>query len=245
MESKIKYLIILLAIVLLIPTPIGAVEVLKPAEFNQTYVVIQTCASCTYVNVTISNINGIIVANQAMTNNGSGVWTFNLTPTTLSRHDVTGLGDLDGSDTSFATFFEVTPSGKVPSTGDSLLYVLFSIILFAIIFALSFFVFAMPSKNPKDERGFETEVIKIKYIRIIFIVFIYVLTILLLNFLTGLAVNFSSLTLFAGILGFLFEIMMRLSWAFTVIMIAWIVVMLIHDSNLNKQLKKIMNLRLY
>ena len=222
----------------------GAVEILKPAKINQSYTILQTCASCTYVNVTVSNGNGIVIANGEMTNNGSGVWTYNMTPTIISRHDVTGQGDVDGTATSFATYFEVTPSGKVVSTGDSILYALFSLILFFVIFTLSFFVFTMPKANDRDGDGFETKIVKIKYFRVIFIALIYPLTILLLNFLNSLAINFSALSMFSGVLGFLFETMLRLAWPFTVIMFAWIIVMLIHDTNLKKQLKKIENLRI-
>ena len=142
-------------------TSISAVDILKPATLNQSYTIIQTCASCTFVNVTISNVNGIVFANQNMTNNGSGVWTFNMTPIIMSRHDVNGLGDLEGTDTSFATFFEVTPSGKTASTGESILYVLFSSFLFVVIYIISFVVFTMPSGNERDERGEEFKIVKV------------------------------------------------------------------------------------
>ncbi len=229
------YLFSWLMLCLLI-TNIAAVDILKPAKVNTNYTVLQTCASCTFVNVTISNVNGIIISDQAMTDSGSGVWSFDITPTVVSRHDVNGLGDLNGVDTSFATFFDVTPSGKIVSTGDSILYAIFTLILFFVIFLLSFLIFSMPSKNDKDDVGFETGILKIKYVRVFFIALLYPLVILLLNFLNGLAVNFTALSLFSGILGFLFESLLRFSWPFTIIMIAWIIIMLIHDSNVKKRL---------
>jgi len=238
MAFKIKSFLFILILCFLI-TNVSAVDILKPANFNQSYTIIQTCASCTFVNVTISNVNGIIFSNEEMIDNGSGIWIFDMTPTVMSRHDVDGSGDINNVITSFATFFEVTPSGKVASTGDSIFYSVTSLILFGFICMLYFFIFTMPSTNEKDNGGFETKIIKVKYFRVAFIVITYGLTILLLNFLTGLAVNFSALSMFAGILGFLFETMLRLAWAFTVIMIAWIVVMLVHDTNLKKHLKSI------
>lgn len=240
-----KFLFIAFVSLLLINNVMASVDILKPASVNQSYAILQTCSSCTSVNITISNVEGIVTSNQEMVDNGSGVWVYDITPSVISRHDVTGEGDLDGVSTSFTTYFEVTPSGKISSTGDSVLYSLFSLILFGIIFLLTFFIFTMPSGNEKDERGFENKVIKVKYFRIFFIALTYSLIILLLNFLNGLAVNFSALSLFAGILGFGFEIMLRLAWPFTVIMIAWIIVMLVHDTNLGKQLKKFENMRLF
>jgi len=232
-----KYTIILLLVVITL-TSVSALDILKPAEVNKSYTILQTCASCSYVNVTVSNVNGIILSNQPMTDNGSGVWIQNITPTIISRHDVTGIGDKDGTNTSFATYFMVTPSGKIASTGDSILYALFSIILFGILSILSFFIIAIPSGNERDDSGFETKVVRIKYVRVILIFLLYPTVVLLLNFLNGLAVNFTALTMFAGTLGFLFEILLRISWPFTLIIIAWIVIMLIHDTNINRQLNK-------
>lgn len=220
-------------------------DILKPATFNKSYTILQTCATCTFVEITVSSVEGIIVSNQQMTNNGSGVWNYSLTPTLMSRHDVTGQGDLGGINTSFATFFEVSPSGKIVSTGDSILYALFSLFLFGIIFLLVFFVFIMPSSNDRDERGFENKIIKWKYFRIILIALTYAFTILLLNFLNGLAVNFSALTMFAGLLGFAFEVMLSLAWVFTLLLVLWIFFMLVHDTNVNKQLKKLTKARLF
>ncbi len=244
-RRKIEKFLLIFILGLLITSVSASIEILKPAKFNESYTILQTCASCNFVFITVSSVDGIIVSNKPMINNGSGVWTFNITPIIISRHDVNGLGDLDGTNTSFATFFEVSPSGKVVSTGDSILYALFSIILFGIIFTLSFFIFTMPSKNERDpEGGFETKIIRKKYFRMIFIALLWPLIILLLNLLNTLAINFTALSQFAGILGFFYDIMLRLAWPFTVIIIAWIIVMGIHDTNVNKQLKKITNFRI-
>ena len=227
---------------IIVASPVFATDILKPARVNQSYTILQTCATCTYVNITVSNVEGIIISNQEMTDNGSGVWTYEITPTILSRHDVTGSGDKDGTGQSFVTYFEVTGSGQTASTGDSILYTLFSLILFGFIIILSFFIIAIPSSNEKDDRGFETKIIRIKYVRVVLIFFLYPATILLLNFLNGLATNFVGLTMFAGILGFLFETLLRVAWPFTVIIIAWIIIMLIHDTNVWKQIDKCINL---
>ena len=237
MKKEVIYLFALFVLSLLI-TNVLAVDILKPAKVNANYTIMQTCASCTYVNVTISNVDGIVISDQSMINNGSGVWIYDITPTVVSRHDVAGQGDLNGVDTSFATFFDVTPSGKILSEGDSRMYTLFTMILFGAILIISFFVFTMPSKNERDEEGFETGILKIKYVRVFFIALIYPLIILLLNFLNGLAVNFTALSLFSGILGFLFETLLRLSWPFTIIIFGWIIFMLVHDTNVKKQLDR-------
>ncbi len=244
MEIKLKNIFFGLILLLLISN-VSAVSILKPAQLNQTYTIIQTCASCSFVIVTVSNVDGLLIANQQMTDNGSGVWIFEITPSLTTRHDVTGLGDINSVNTSFATFFEVTPSGRISTTGDSILYALFSIIFFSIILILVFFAFAMPNRNETDVDGEETKIIKIKYIRFVLMFLIYPMIILLLNFLNALANNFTALEMFSGIFGFLFLIMLSNAWIYTLIMLAWLIVMAIHDTNLNRQLKKMQNLDLF
>lgn len=238
MNKNIKAIFSLL-LLLIVVTNVSALEIMKPATLDQEYTIFQTCASCTYVNITVSNSEGIIISNKPMTYNGSANWIYAITPTVASRHDVTGVGDKSGTDTGFATYFEVTPSGKVASTGDAILYSIFTIISFGWICLLSFFILTMPSSNERDDAGFEGKIVKLKYLRVFLIFLLYPSITLLLNFLTGLATNFTALSMFSGILGFLFEIMMRLSWPFTVLIIAWIIVMLVHDTNVNKQIDKL------
>ncbi len=228
-------------ILLLLIVNVSAADILKPAKLNDTYTIIQTCASCTTVNITVSNVNGILFSNQNMSNNGSGVWIYDIVPNITSRHDIAGIGDLDGVDTSFVTFFEVTPSGKVATTGDSILYVLFTFVFFSIIVVLAFFIFIMPNQNERNESGEETKIIRLKYIRFGLMFLIYPLTILLLNFLLGLSNTFTALLMFSGIFSFLFMTMLSLSWVYTIVMILWLVFMAIHDTNISRHIKKLNN----
>lgn len=217
------------------------IELIQTCTINGTF-----CDSCNITSIDYPNGTRIISDIEMTKRNGDFNYTLTDNYTTvLGNYKVNGYCDY-GSDVkkAWVYYFEVTPTGKTASTGDSILYSLFSIILFGIIFTLSFFVFTMPTRNERDEQGFEFKIIRLKYIRVFFIVLIWGLIILLLNFLNGLAVNFSTLTFFAGILGFLFEVMLRLTWPFVVIMILWVIFMGIHDSNLKKQLKKFENMRL-
>ena len=123
MKSKI---LITLFMLLLLVGSVSALEVLKPAKLNDPYTILQTCASCSYVNITISNKGGILENNIPMVSDGSGVWAYNITPLVVGRHDVTGIGDLSGVDTSFATYFPVTSSGLLGTLGFYFLILILS-----------------------------------------------------------------------------------------------------------------------
>jgi len=132
MKNKLSILLLTFTLILaLLPLSLGAVETLKPAKLNQEYIVTQSCADATYLNISISNLNGLIGTNLGMIQNGS-IWTYNFTPTSLGRYDVAGISD--GCDKTFATYFEVTPSGFTGTLG---FYIIF-IVIIAGMFILGF-----------------------------------------------------------------------------------------------------------
>jgi len=87
----------------------------------------QTCASCSYVNITITHKNETIISNVGMSDNGAS-WTYSFCDTnSLGRYDIQGFGDLEGTDTGFTVFwFNVTPSGLDLSIGFYIILIILS-----------------------------------------------------------------------------------------------------------------------
>lgn len=134
--------------------------------------------------------------------------------------------------------FEVTPSGNPsPTSGESILYFVFVTVLFGIFLLTIYFICVLPSGN-YNENGVTVGINPLKYLRIFLIAMSYPMLIIILNLLNGLAVNFVSLTIFSGIIGFIFEILLRTAWIFTIVIILWILYLLIKDSNFKKMMKK-------
>jgi len=129
-----KKLLLTLFIGMFLISCVSALNELQPAKLNENYIIKQTCATCSYVNISVSNIDGFVLNNVEMSNNGSGVWTYNYIPLNVGRYDVIGKGDLSGTDTSFATSFEVTGSGFVDTLGFYILILILSlgIVMFGI-----------------------------------------------------------------------------------------------------------------
>ena len=239
MVKKVFIVFIILILGMLLISSTTALEDLGEFDLNQCVRIPQTCASCSFVNIsTISIPNSTAaVSNASMTNIGNGEWQFEFCDTSIrGRYDVRGQGDLDGNLTSFATFFHI---GKTSSTGESLLYIIFIVILFLLLLLLLYLIAILPSSNEKDDQGTPIRITFLKYMRIGLIAITYGVIIIILNLLNGLAVQFTSLTIFAGTIGFLFEIMLRMAWIFTLIMVLWIFYLLIHDSNIMRNIKKL------
>lgn len=107
-----KYSVVLVFLMTLVFVTAGSsIGQRQDGQLDVEYIISQPCASCTFINISVFTKDGIILDNVPMVNNGT-TWTYNFTPTTSLRHDVNGLGDKDGTNDSFAFWFDVTLSGQ-------------------------------------------------------------------------------------------------------------------------------------
>lgn len=191
-------------------------------------------SSVTYPNQTT------LFLNKEMTKNAL---TFNYTfcLTGLTGNYLYDYFDAEGN--TYINDFPVTPSGKVSSIPEAILYFLLTIIMFLVTIVVFYFILTLPYQNTRNEDGQVVEVTKLKYLKVFLITILYPIIIVTLNLMNGIAVNFMSLTIFTGIIGFFFETLLRLAWMWTVVMALWIIFLLIRDTNYKKILKQY-NLRI-
>ena len=238
-----KKILLLSLMILLMGNVLGAVETLGIFQQGTNVELLQSGANFSFCNITsVRDPDSYsLIENVQMTKDGNEYnYTLNSSYTAkIGNYIVNGFCSNGTTEIVWAYDLKVTPSGKESSTGESILYFLFTILVFGFLVLLFYFSFATPHKNEKDDRGRTLKIIKLKYLRVFFISLIYPTIIVLLNLLNGLAVNFTTLTIFSGTLGFLFEMMLRLAWIWTLIIIAWIVVYAIQDTNAKKMMRKI------
>ena len=137
----------------------------------------------------------------------------------------------------YTNYFEVTTTGKSLSTSESILYFILVFVMLGLCTMLLYFIIILPYENERDEEGKVMVIVKLKYLKVLFIALMYPLLVMLLNLMNGLAVNFTSLSIFAGQIGFLEEMMIRLVWPFFVIITIWIIYLLVRDTNFKKLMK--------
>jgi len=249
---KNKILLTLLILTILVIPLISAIEECKESEgcigsfpriANVT--IYQTCNNCTYCNFTrirddLDNV--LIPIAEGVKNNTDFIYTIN--NKNFSDNEITkykyNYNCGNGVEKKTGTlWFMITPTGTILGTGEAIIYVFLTLIFFGLIVLLFYFIVIMPQENETNSRGNVIRIIKMKYLRILFISILYPLIIILLNLMNGLATNFATLSMFAGILGFLFEVMLRGAWVFTVIMILWLIYIGIKDFNFNKVMRKL------
>lgn len=213
-------------------------------EQDREVILIQLCANCTFNNITsvISSNSTELITNVVMTRDGTNYNYTLLSNNTnvLGSYNVNGFGDPNGVNEVWAYTFDVTKNGTVLETSESLIFILLTLAFF-VFFLLSFyFALATPYSNEANNQGMVIKVTKLKYVKLFFIMLSYILFIVFLNSLIGISDNFVSLTLFAGIIGFLFQILNFLAWPFGIFIIILSFFEVIRDANLQGNIKLLM-----
>ena len=126
---------------IVLPLVNAQVESLGTFKQNTCVNIVQTCANCTFTNISISDSDStVLLSNTAMTQSGTR-YTYQFCSTsTLGDYTVNGLSDVDGVNTVWAYGFLVTPSG------DSTNLIWF--IAIALAFAVGLMIFGFNKEDP-------------------------------------------------------------------------------------------------
>ena len=128
-----KIILTIILGIFLISLASSSLDSLGTYKQNDCMNISQTCASCSYVNISSvsRNNNSNLISNVEMTDFGNGEWRYEFCNTSATgRYDIKGIGDVLGVDSSFAVYFDVTHSGGSLDEGAS------GILIMAIVFML-------------------------------------------------------------------------------------------------------------
>ncbi len=143
-----KYGILFLMLILMAGLVSSEVNDYSPVKQNECVTLKQVCASCSFVNVSLTYPNSTLaLSNIPMVDSGGALWTYEFCNTTeLGRYDINGVGDLEGVNTGFdVLYFIVSPSGSVLDSASST--TLFGSLLVMLILSVIFIIMAMKTES--------------------------------------------------------------------------------------------------
>jgi hypothetical protein len=109
---------------------------------NECINLIQTCANCTYVNISsvLYPNTTLIISDKEMTQLGTYFYYNFCNTTELETYQVTGVGNPDGINTVWNYDFTITPNGReTPSNGITLFFIIIFIITCAFVCFISLY----------------------------------------------------------------------------------------------------------
>jgi len=135
MYKKKLFSLLLIVLVSMTFSAAQSINQRQDAQVGEEYIISQPCATCSYINISVFTKDGIILSNVPMINNGT-TWTYTTVLNDSLRHDVNGIGDINGLNDSFAFWFDVTLSGQQASSviiaADIFLIFLIGLLMFVL-----------------------------------------------------------------------------------------------------------------
>ena len=143
----------------------------------------------------------------------------------------------DGSVTQLIDFsFDVTPTGKVLTTGDSILTTVLTVGVFFMFLFTFWGGLVLPFKNKRNDASEIIEIEKLKYFKIVLLTLSYTLLVWLSNLLFTLSISFSLLSQMTGFFQMTFEILLAFSYVVFVVTIIFMFVLGWRDLKLRELL---------
>lgn len=134
--------------------------------------------------------------------------------------------------------FQITKLGIELDTPESLLYILLTIAVLGLFLLSLYFTIITPYSNKTDEKGAVIKITKLKYVKLGLILVSYVLFVWVLNVLIGVSDNFVSLTMYYGLVSFLFLTLNYLALPFAIFMLVLSGYEIVKDVNIYKIIEK-------
>lgn len=163
-----KYFIIILALFLVLPLLSSVEQSLGVFELGECLTLKQTCANCTFVNISsISYPNSTQAMSEGVMTQTGTVYNKTFCSTlALGEYIVNGHGDIDGIDTTWTYNFIIAPAYAI-STGISVFYIGILVVLCFLFILCIIGIGALPNQDPIDSEGKIMSINNLKYFRYI------------------------------------------------------------------------------
>jgi len=239
---KIKSMIIMSVFILFL-IPFASSEVMTLGIFKQNTCVdlLQTCANCTYVNIT-----NVVYPNSSSTVIGEAMSTlddtrFNYTfcsTEAIGKYIVNGFADVDGLKTIFAYDFDINYSGDRLSTSQGLLYVIFLIISLGVFLLTLYGSIKIKWKHTRNEDGKIIGLNELKYVKLVLITVTYLLSIWISFLIMGVSRNYLYIDAVTNLFNVVFWVLISGFFPIFVVTLAVFVINFVNDKKIHKALMR-------
>lgn len=220
---------------------LGVFQSGKDIELKQTCVINGTfCDRCNISSVDLPN-GTIALQNLEMTKRDSD-FNFTIANTSLEdlgRYRVNGFCDF-GSDVrkTWVYVFDVTATGNILSTGESIIYVIF---LVAIIFTFMIALFGavkIPFRNRKDPLGNIIDTNNMKFLKIFLIAICYALLMFIFGVTRSILANYLFLNGAFKVFNWLFYLMLAFVWPLIVLSFLFTLLLVLDNRKIQNALER-------
>lgn len=176
----------------------------------------QTCPTCTFINITVSDPDSIIVFNNTAMNFSNSIFTFDGNSTISSKLGIYFVQGISNLDNPFKSCYIVTNIATELTIQESIIYIILTISVF-LMFLLCFWGgVGLPARNRRNELGRVISVEIMKYPKLGCMFLSYAFFTWFINILLTISVNFVTLSQYEGFFTMIFNFLLAGLYAFFV-----------------------------
>jgi hypothetical protein len=222
--------------------PVITAEVMTLGVFKQNECVElkQTCSNCSYITITslLSPLSNNLFTLANMTKQGTDYnYTFCNT-TWLGQYIVNGYGDVDGVITIWAYDFQVTASGNILDTAESIIYIIFLVGLSFVFLLFLYGSIVIPYRNNRGNDGKIVSINDVKYFKVVCIVFSYLSLMALFGVMRQISANYLFLNGVYKIFQWMYWFMLSFTFPTMVVSVILALVLFFQDKKIKKALTR-------
>ena len=239
MENKTKKILLTLILgIFFLSFASAQIQSLGVFKVGDDINLIQTCDNCTFNNITsvLYPNSSVAISNVQMTKDGTFYnYTFSDT-NTIGTYIVNGFGDLDGIDTVWNYIFEITPNGQNFTTGKSISYIGFIVILLFTFFLTIYGASKIRWEHLKSDEGKILTINNFRYVKVL----LFTISYFELMFLFGLSYKFFSeanIEGFTEFFNFVYQLFLNLMYPLMIFLIIAVFVIWINNKKLQEKIK--------
>jgi len=229
--------VVLFAVLFLTVMVSGARDTLGEFEQGRCVELKQTCADCTFNNITqVVSPNSTTLLNQViMTKTGTEYNRSFCDTDDLGIYRVDGFGDPNNKNTIWTYDFKITPTGKSLSEATAIIYiVLFAIFIFLFV-VIVFGIGKLPASNATDDDGTIMKISYLKYFRSVlwFVLWMFIVAMFFIS--SNLGFAYLEDDLFASFLFAMFQITLGLTLPIVLVWFFWIFTKFYDDKKIRRE----------
>lgn len=235
--------LILLFLVIIISVNVSAQTCEAPGfmgkfQQNSNVTITQLCPTCTFLNITVTDPDSIILFENEPMTLANGVFTFGPNSTissVLGIYFVQGTSNLDEP---FKACWIITNIPTDVTIQEAIIYAILTPFVFFMFLIFVWGAVGLPARNRRNEIGRLIGVEKLKYVKFSSMFLAYAFFTWLINILLILSNNFVTLSQYSGFFTMLFQFLMAALYVIFVIMIVFFFVLAKRDLKLQEFLSR-------
>lgn len=241
-KNNIKLTLSLLTIILFLQLassqPCEAAGFMGRFQQNSNVTLTQTCPTCTFINVTVTDPDSIIVFQNVPMTLSNGIFSLPENSTISEKIGTYFLQGTSNLDNPFKSCYEVTNITRDISTGESIIYIMFSAVALLMFLFCLWAGVGLPARNRRNELERVIGIEWLKYPKIGCLFLSYAFFTWFINLLIILSTNFVGFSEFQAYFSMIFNFLMAGLYVLFVGMIVFFFILAAKDLKLRDLLTR-------